>query len=210
MIKTLLRTVLRRPYFVYRKFKELNHFKRALKANTGELKVVVGSSEVFEPGWIPSEWHFLNLLKEEQWLTYFEENSLSNVLAEHVWEHLTPEDGKVAVRTCYRFLKKGGRLRIAVPDGFHPNPSYIEHVKPGGIGPGADDHKILYTYKSMSAILEQAGYKVELVEYFDENGTFHQNAWDKEQGFIHRSIKNDRRNTDGKPNYTSLIVDGIK
>lgn len=210
MIKTLLRTVLKHPYSVYRKIKELNHFKRALKANTGELKVVVGSSEVFEPGWIPSEWHFLNLLKEEQWLNYFKENSLSNVLAEHVWEHLTPEDGKVGVRTCYRFLKKGGRLRIAVPDGFHPNPSYIEHVKPGGIGPGADDHKILYTYKSMSAILEQAGYKVELVEYFDENGTFHQNSWNKEDGFIHRSLKNDRRNTDGKPNYTSLIVDGIK
>jgi len=44
-------------------------------------------------------------------------------------------------------------LRVAVPDGFHPNPGYIERVKPGGTGPGAGDHKILYTYRTLSAIL---------------------------------------------------------
>ncbi|MBC7485905.1 MAG: hypothetical protein H7282_04055 [Cytophagaceae bacterium] len=165
---------------------------------------------MFEPGWIPSEWHFLNLLNEQEWLTYFKEDSISNILAEHVWEHLTPEDGKVAVRTCYRFLKKGGRLRIAVPDGFHPDPTYIDYVKVGGSGAGADDHKILYTYKIMTDILEQAGYKVQLLEYFDESGIFHHNAWEAKAGYIHRSIKNDKRNADGKPNYTSLIVDAVK
>ena len=206
MIKKLLRPA----YFIYRKNKEFRRFKKALKSTTGDLKVVVGSSDIFEPGWIPSEWHFLNLLKEQEWLTYFKEDSISNILAEHVWEHLTPEDGKVAVRTCYRFLKKGGRLRIAVPDGFHPDATYIDNVKPGGKGAGADDHKILYTYKIMTDILEQAGYTVQLVEYFDESGIFHHNAWDAAAGYIHRSLKNDRRNADGKPNYTSLIVDAVK
>ncbi|MDB5256677.1 MAG: hypothetical protein JWM14_1372 [Chitinophagaceae bacterium] len=206
MIKKLLRPA----YFIYRKNQEFRRFKKALKSTTGDLKVVVGSSDIFEPGWIPSEWHFLNLLKEQEWLTYFKEDSISNILAEHVWEHLTPADGQVAVRTCYRFLKKGGRLRIAVPDGFHPDPVYIDNVKPGGKGAGADDHKILYNYKIMTAILEQTGYKVELVEYFDESGVFHHNAWDAKDGYIHRSMKNDRRNADGKPNYTSLIVDAIK
>lgn len=207
MIKQLLRPA----FYIYKKNKEFRRFKKALAQQEGKtLKVVVGSSDIFEPGWIPSEWHFLNLLNEQEWLTYFKEDSISNILAEHVWEHLTPEDGKVAVRTCYRFLKKGGRLRIAVPDGFHPDPTYIDYVKVGGSGAGADDHKILYTYKIMTDILEQAGYKVQLLEYFDESGIFHHNAWEAKAGYIHRSIKNDKRNADGKPNYTSLIVDAVK
>lgn len=206
MIKKLLRPA----YAIFKKNREFRRFKKALQANKGELKVVVGSSDIFEAGWIPSEWHFLNLLKEEEWLTYFKEDSISNILAEHVWEHLTPEDGIIAIRTCYRFLKKGGRLRIAVPDAFHPDPTYIDYVKPGGTGAGADDHKILYSYKIMTDILEQVGYKVQLLEYFNESGAFHHNAWDAKEGYIHRSIKNDKRNADGKPNYTSLIVDAVK
>lgn len=37
-------------------------------------------------------------------------------LAEHVWEHLSLEDAHRATRNCYRFLRPGGRLRLAVPD----------------------------------------------------------------------------------------------
>ncbi len=49
-----------------------------------------------------------------------------------------------------------------------------------------------------------------LLEYFDENNRFISHEWDKEKGFIHRSIKFDKRNSDGQPNYTSLIIDAIK
>ena len=40
----------------------------------------------------------------------------------------------------------GGNFRIAVPDGFHTDPSYIENVKPGGTGEGSEDHKNLFNY----------------------------------------------------------------
>ncbi|MDF2457187.1 MAG: hypothetical protein K0R51_3180 [Cytophagaceae bacterium] len=210
MIKLLLRTLLKWPYSIYRKIKELRQFKKALRCNSGELKLVVGSSRIAEPGWLPTEWHFLNLLNESHWLTFFKENSIDNILAEHVWEHLKPEEGKLAARICFRFLKKGGRLRIAVPDGFHPDPAYITHVKPGGTGPGADDHKILYTYKSLQEILIQAGYKIELLEYFDEFHVFHQNPWDSKEGYVRRSKKINQRAIRDKLDYTSLIVDGIK
>ena len=56
---------------------------------------------------------------------------------------------------CYEFLRPGGRLRIAVPDGFHPEPGYIEYVRPGGTGIGADDHKVLYNYQSLRKLLEK-------------------------------------------------------
>jgi predicted SAM-dependent methyltransferase len=206
MIKKLLRPI----YHSYKRNKEFRTFKNTLSANKGDIKLVVGSSSIFEQGWVPTEAHFLNLLKEEEWLNYFKENSISNILAEHVWEHLTIEDGYIAASTCYKFLKKGGKLRIAIPDGFHSSKEYIDYVKPGGSGAGADDHKVLYTYKSLTELLSRIGYTVDLLEYFDEAGTFHQNAWDANEGFIHRSIKHDKRNADGNPNYTSLIVDAIK
>ncbi|VAW13081.1 Protein distantly related to SAM-dependent methyltransferases [hydrothermal vent metagenome] len=186
-------------------------FENLLSSNTNDqLKIVIGSSQKYTEGWIPSEAHFLDLLEPKTWLKYFQENHIDGLLAEHVWEHLTPEQGKTAVETCHTFLKKGGRLRVAIPDGFHSDPKYIDYVKPGGHGYGSDNHKILYNYKSFSAILSECGFKVECLEYFDENGLFHSKNWTIEDGFIYRSIRYDERNQDGNPNYTSLILDAIK
>jgi len=55
-----------------------------------------------------------------------------------------------ANKNAFDFLRIGGTLRIAVPDGCHPDPNYIEHVRPGGTGAGADDHQFLYTYKTIT------------------------------------------------------------
>ena len=107
-------------------------------------------------------------------------------------------------------MAPGGTLRIAVPDGYHPDKDYIDWVKVGGNGFGADDHKILYNYYIMKTKLEKVGFKVELLEYWDENGVFHFTDWSSEAGFIRRSKNNDERNQSGKLKYTSLIVDAIK
>ncbi len=173
-------------------------------------KIVVGASGVFENGWIPTDEHTLNLLKPERWKSFFKENSIASILAEHVWEHLTPAQGLIAATTCYRFLMNGGYARIAVPDGYHNKPSYIEHVKPGGTGAGADDHKLLYNYKTLSKTFTDAGFTVKLLEYFDENGSFHYTEWDPAQGMIHRSKRFDERNNEIELSYTSLIIDAVK
>lgn len=115
-----------------------------------------------------------------------------------------------AARLCFKYLKPGGYLRVAVPDGYHTDPNYIAHVQPGGIGPGADDHKVLYTYKTFSETFASAGFHIELLEYFDEHGSFQANPWKTEDGTIYRSMKLDPRNQDRKPNYTSLILDARK
>lgn len=111
MIKDLIRPL----YHLVKRENEPYRFKKHLRTNSGDIKIVVGSSCIFDKGWIPTEVHFLNLLKVEYW-------------------------------------KK----------------------------------------------------------YFDEDHVFHAAEWDKKEGFIHRSIKFDRRNVDSKPNYTSLMVDAIK
>lgn len=178
--------------------------------STDDWKIVVGTAGVFEAGWIPTDIEYLNLLQDEDWRRFFAEGSITAILAEHVWEHLTPEQGWQAAQVCHRYLRPGGRLRIAVPDGCHPDPAYIRQVMVKGTGAGADDHKVLYTHETLTRLLEQTGFSVTLLEYFDTAGTFHHQEWNRSDGMIHRSSRFDERNTGGRLAYTSLIVDAFK
>ncbi len=67
--------------------------------------------------WIMTTPEFeLNLASAIDFDFMFMDNSVDNFLAEHVWEHLPLHHLLMATRNCYRKLKPGGRLRIAVPD----------------------------------------------------------------------------------------------
>jgi len=173
-------------------------------------KIIVGAGGTQFEGWIPTNKEILNLLVESDWAAYLKPDSLDAILAEHVWEHLSLEEGARACRNCFAFLKQGGLLRIAVPDGFHPDADYIAQVKPGGYGPGADDHKVLYNYRTLAAMLEKAGFKTRLLEWFDEQGNFHHEDWNAMDGFVMRSTRYDQRNKDKPTAYTSLIIDASK
>ncbi|MCX6982854.1 MAG: hypothetical protein NTV08_19190 [Verrucomicrobia bacterium] len=172
--------------------------------------MVLGAGGTNFDGWYATDRETLDVLKREDFLSHWKPSSRAIFLAEHVWEHITPADAAIAARNAFEFLRPGGRFRLAVPDGLHPDPAYIEYVRPGGTGAGADDHKILYTYRTMTESLEQAGFKVVLLEYWDERGKFHFSEWSKKDGFIERSKRYDPRNQDGSLSYTSLIVDAIK
>ena len=163
-----------------------------------------------DKGWLPTSIDFLDLLKECDWQRYFYPNSIDAILAEHVWEHLTAAEGLQAAKNCFHYLRPGGYIRIAVPDGLHPDHCYIESVKVGGSGPGSNDHKVLYTYATLKELFEAAEFKVDLLEYFDERAEFHYKEWDPKDGMIHRSKLWDERNKDGRLNYTSIIIDGHK
>ncbi|MEX0595957.1 MAG: methyltransferase domain-containing protein, partial [Candidatus Paceibacterota bacterium] len=132
------------------------------------------------------------------------------MVAEHVWEHLTLEESSLALKNCFTYLRPGGHLRIAVPDGNHSNPDYIEMVKPGGYGNGSHDHKVLYTISSLSELLEKLGFKAKGLEYFDENHKFIFTDWNPAGGKIRRSKRFDPRNIGSEMIYSSLIVDAIK
>ncbi len=174
------------------------------------VKLIIGSGYTFSKGWLHTDIETLDILKASDWAAYFPENSVDRILAEHVWEHFSVADGQLAFRNCHTFLKPGGVLRVAVPDGFHPNPEYIDMVKIGGTGNGADDHKVLYNYRLMSAFLQDIGFRVKPVEYFDEQGEFHKNPWRVEDGMVLRSAEHDQRNQGGELVYTSLIIDAEK
>lgn len=186
--------------------------RRRLKAAAGQrpLNIVVGASGVSDSGWTRTDAEFLNLLNPDQWQEIFGDARIDRILAEHVWEHLTPSDAVVAAETCFKFLRSGGQLRVAVPDGNNPSAEYRDWVRPGGTGPGAHDHKALYTIETFSAVFRQAGFLVEPLEWFDSAGKFHYVDWDPAAGRITRSRRYDQRNREGRLGYTSLIVDARK
>ncbi|MGM7723690.1 class I SAM-dependent methyltransferase [Metabacillus sp. Hm71] len=179
-----------------------------------DIKVVIGAGEYNNnPGWIHTQENELNLIDITTWKVRFDKDSLTAILAEHVWEHLSFEEGIEAAKLCYQFLKPGGYIRCAVPDGYFPDKDYQNIVKVGGPGPldhPAASHKIVHTYKSLANMFETAGFTVNLLEYFDETSHFHINEWNGEEGVIFRSKKFDPRNQGDKLVFPSLILDAIK
>lgn len=177
------------------------------------LTIIIGAGQQAYPGWIATQQEHLNLLRREDWAVSFHERSIDALLCEHVWEHLSEVEGRAAARLCYEFLKPGGYLRCAVPDGFFPDPDYQRMAQVGGPGPKdhpAADHKIVYTYRLFADVFASAGFAVDLLEYCDENGRFHSHHWDATEGMIYRSLRFDHRNQNGQLKSVSLILDAKK
>ena len=174
------------------------------------IRVVVGASGVAFKKWISTEqaWHDITVY--DSWSQYFAPGTIDRIVAEHVLEHLTHVQTVQTLKNFYQFLNQNGCVRIAVPDGNHTSMEYIQNVRPGGSGRGADDHKILYTISSLTELFQSEGFSVDGLEYFDENGTFHSQNWDPEDGMIYRSYLHDKRNNKGKNAYSSIIIDAHK
>lgn len=177
------------------------------------LRVVIGAGDQAYAGWISTGKDQLDLRRPLDWSESFGSRSVDTFLAEHVWEHLTFAEGRRAARLCYRYLKAGGLLRCAVPDANFPDEAYQRTVKVGGPGPAdhpAADHKIVYDYRLLRDVFVSAGFEVDLLEYCDEEGRFHHHPWDPSDGPIHRSLRSDPRNTQGRLGFVSLILDARK
>jgi predicted SAM-dependent methyltransferase len=180
-------------------------------SQNANIQLNVGASVTRFEGWFPTDIeinsYYLDVTDEACYQKMFGDKKISKILAEHVFEHLTTEQIQIALQLFYKYSTEDINIRIAVPDGFHTDSKYIEEVKIGGTGYGSNDHKQLFTYQSLGKLFEQAGFQSFPVEYWDENGVFHAGYQDDDKGLIRRSMLHDARNKDGKPNYTSLIMD---
>lgn len=183
------------------------------RLNAPPTRVIVGASSQDYPGWIQTQQSELDITVFSDWTALFAPASLTHILAEHVWEHLTTDEGVLAARNAFQMLAPGGRLRCAVPDGLFPDEAYQRTVQVGGPGPSdhpASDHKVVYTDKTLTALFCAAGFAVVLLEWWDAEGTFHAEPWDEHDGFVYRSLRFDHRNQGGSLGFTSLIVDAIR
>ena len=202
--------ILKQAHARLRELKYTMRLRETIRTNGNNLRIIIGASSTAMPNWVSTEYPHVNIAEKENLRRWFSFGTVKAILAEHVWEHLTPGQAKMAIANSMELLEPGGHLRIAVPDGYHPDKNYIDYVKPGGYGDGSGDHKVLYTIDSLSQLLIEAGFKVQPVEWFDCHGQFHGTSWDIEKGMVERSTRFDPRNRSNPTAYTSLILDAVK
>jgi predicted SAM-dependent methyltransferase len=171
------------------------------------LKIVLGAGPTEFRGWIQTDKELLDVTSPRDWGELFEPASIDSVLSEHMLEHLTESEARIALRECYRYLKPGGLLRIAVPDGYRRDPKYVAEVSPPN-----DGHKMLYNVDNLTAALRNAGFTTTPLEYFDAQEQFHASPWDEKDGLIQPSIRFDTQKEfqRGDLFYTSVIIDARK
>ena len=171
------------------------------------LNVFIGGGNTAVEGWFSTDIDVLDITSPRDWISLFKPGSIDRILAEHVLEHLSESECRIALKQCYCYLKKGGLLRIGVPDGYRKDAVYVAEVSPP-----RDGHRVLFTIDKLVPFLESIGFRVTPLEYFDARGKFHAHPWDKAEGLIKRSFRfdNQARFKRGNMFYTSLIVDAIK
>lgn len=177
------------------------------------MKFIIGAGKTEIDGWISTQENEFNVLIEEDFRKIADKNSIDAMLAEHVWEHMTIEEGIIAAKNCYEYLKPGGYIRCAVPDVNFRSEVYQNMVQVGGPGPvdhPAYTHRIVYDYKTLKTVFKKAGFQVELLEYCDEKGKFHYHYWNADDGYIGRSFRFDTRNSLINLGMVSIILDAKK
>lgn len=223
MIKKMIKTVLPESFrrAVRKIEKRVRYFYRRLLINLPiaagmPMKIIVGAALTYQKGWYSTNEQWLDISNAEDWSRLFKGKALlTHVLSEHVFEHLSREETRLALKLIYDHMKPGGRLRIAVPDGYNPDPVYIQHVGINGIGADASDHKQLLNKDTLTDFLEEVGFAVEMLEGYLKNGDLVQKTINASDGRILRSRSNSE-NMAGKAGWgfadanTSLVIDGIK
>ena len=81
----------------------------------------------------------------------FEDDSVACVYAGEVWEHFERPDSEKLTRECYRVLKRGGVLRVCVPDDPQYFRRYLECLdaelaKPRSERSDAELHRMIQLY----------------------------------------------------------------
>ncbi len=180
---------------------------RRYQTHAPAINIILGAGLTRYEGWFGTDQHFLDITSALSWQQFFTPASLDRLLAEHVFEHLSWADCRIALEHCYRYLKPGGLLRIAVPDGYRRDLRYVADVAPPHYG-----HQILFTVDTLIPLLTEIGFSVRPLEYFDRDEVLHTDGWDEADGPIQRSSRSDTQEyfRYGDVCYTSLIVDARK
>ena len=96
-------------------FQEL---KKMVKVESNEIKLNVGSGKTIKEGYVNVDKYCeeSDVKLDAGDLSDYEDNSVDEVLSEHMLEHV-PKNGVVPVlQEWYRVLKSGGVLNLNIPD----------------------------------------------------------------------------------------------
>ncbi|AAQ00361.1 MULTISPECIES: hypothetical protein [Prochlorococcus] len=210
-----LRTAFRDFYktFLY----ALRYLKlRFVLLNKSNVNLILGAALTSQEGWYSTNENWLDISKTEHWQRIFSGRPrVSHAVAEHVFEHLSVSEMRKALRLIYQHLCNGGSLRIAVPDGNHPDETYRKHTGINGIGADASDHKQFISYEFLKKELEDVGFTCELKEGYTSEGQLIRSNISRNYGLIMRTrdsinYKTEKLGWDFIDSNTSLIVDALK
>jgi predicted SAM-dependent methyltransferase len=133
-------------------------------------RLLYRSSNVRE--WL-SEDEYLRILKTQVFVHHdldfglpFPDCSVDYLYASHVLEHFYPDVGQYILRDAHRVLKKGGRVRICVPDLKHAVDLYLNGEKEKALAYFYQDslsirfhrHKYMYDLEVLESALRKAGF----------------------------------------------------
>jgi predicted SAM-dependent methyltransferase len=104
----------------------------------------------------------------------FPDNTFDGIFCEHVLEHFDYSNGRKLLQECLRILKKGGVVRIVVPDGekfmkaYFEDPSFIIKYKHAASGFAMEainewfyqryEHQCIYDGAYLSDQLKKSGF----------------------------------------------------
>ena len=141
-------------------------------------------------------WSILNIQKKDgvdflgdiSDLSQFQENSIQEIYASHVVEHIDQKDIKKTLKGIYRILKNDGKFYVSVPDLDILCRIFIEKDAPikvkyhvmrmmfGGQTDKFDYHYFGWNFEFMNNYLLEAGFKrierVKTFDIFDDTSSF--------------------------------------
>jgi len=120
----------------------------------------------------------------------FSDNSLDEVLAIHVWEHVTVGVGKMLLKETHRILRPNGKCRVHVPsrkavfEKFNsPNLTMKERITLNEIMYGLElwldsewQHKALYDFELLGESFRETGFRdiKDVTDVYDDR---HDEGW---------------------------------
>ncbi len=201
--------------FFYYKFRFIN-LKLNLIFTKNNVNLIIGAALTKQKGWFSTNEEWLDITKENHWNRLFNSNKrVKKILAEHVFEHLTLQEMRNALKLIYENMILGGSLRVAVPDGNNQNSEYRKNCGINGIGADAADHKQFITFEIFREEALKVGFEVKLIEGYLKNKQLISEEFDYDLGYVIRSRRNinnllSKEGWDFTDANTSLIVDCFK
>jgi predicted SAM-dependent methyltransferase len=157
-----------------------------------KVKLHVGCGKRFIEGYIHidlMDYPHIDYKTSVDNLSMFKDNSVDVIYACHLLEHFKRGETEKVLKEWYRVLKKGGILRISVPDFRQIVKIYQQYDLNTILGPvmGRQDyqynfHYMIFDFETLSHFLTTVGFKG--VATFDWRKTEHAGVDDYSQAYI--------------------------
>lgn len=122
------------------------------------------------PEYISTDQDELDLINRYDITKYIPQASILNILANHVMEHIYPEEIWNVFNNIFFMQKAGGYLVICVPDLLSPNSRHYKGMEEAILFQPKASHFIFFSLESITYLLSKIGYEVIPIYYHNEKG----------------------------------------